>query len=206
MKIRIWAFPAAAALVGVSTIVCAQSASPFMPPTDSAPAEVVADPTLDKIQLSGISIIGGDQRFNLVDIRSKKSFWVDLGATENDITVESYSPDDDSVVIRHGDSRRKIELRRSVIVSTTREKLPPLPGSDLPGVPQAPEIPDHIVGVDEMQNPVSRDQVKQAEFEARMLVSDLLSISVRERARQKALKQQQAKERREAARKARSES
>jgi len=185
----------------LAPIAVGAGASPFVPPSKAPAAPAPAsDPVLDAIELSGISIIGDEQRFNLVDTRTKKSFWVELHATENGLTVESYNPEDDSVVVRHGDRRRRVELRRSVIVASGGAPRPaPLPGEDLPGVPPPVEIPPHIQGVDEIKDPKTPEEIKQAEFEARMLVSDLLQISMRERARRKALREQQAKQRAAAA-------
>jgi hypothetical protein len=48
-----------------------------------------------------------------------------------------------------------------------------------------------VEGVDEIRNPQTPEEIKQAEYEARMLVSDLLQISMQERERQRLLREQQ---------------
>jgi hypothetical protein len=46
-------------------------------------------------------------------------------------------------------------------------------------------------GVDEIKNPKTPAEIKQAEYEARMLVSDLLDISMKAREEQRKLREAQ---------------
>jgi hypothetical protein len=170
----------------------ASSASPFIPGGVAEDAATPApDPDLQALQLTGISIIGDDQRFNFVDSRTKRSFWVALGGSEGAFSVDAYDSNTDSVVVRKGAQTRRLELRQSKIgtvapPAVTPRPLPPLTTAQ--GVPAA-----NVPGVDEIRNPKTPAEVKQAEFEARMLVSDLLEISMQERARQRALREAQAR-------------
>jgi hypothetical protein len=186
--------PSAAVLaVGLSVCVgavAATAASPFLPDAKPAPQAAPAmDAELQALQLSGISAIGDEVQFNLVDPRTKKSYWLALGATEGGITVVSYEADADAVVVRKGAQTRRLELRQSRIVASA----PTSPAVPAP-TPAAPLDTTNVVGVDEIKNPTSPQEIKQAEFEARMLVSDLLEISMRERARQKALREAKQRE------------
>ncbi len=169
--------------------VALRAQSPFLPAsTPPAATSASTDGALAALQLSGISVIGDDQRFNLVDSRNKRSFWIALRETQEGFTVESYDAASDAVVVRRGGETRRLELRQSRIVVTEPVSAAPVivaGGDPAPGVRRE--------GVDEIRNPQTPAQIKQAEFEARMLVSDLLELSMQERARQKALREQQAR-------------
>jgi len=165
-------------------------ASPFLPAgSKPAPAAPAPDLDLQGLQLSEISVIGDEQQFNLVNTRTKQSFWLGLGASEGGFTVESYDAEGDSVVVSRGGKTRRLELRQSKIIASGAAN------STLPALKSASDVPDlQIVGVDEVKNPKTPKEIKQAEFEARMLVSDLLEISMQERARQRALREAKAKQ------------
>lgn len=160
-------------------------ASPFVPAAKQTPPPAVeVDPELEALELAGISIIGDEQRFNLVDTRSKKSFWIVPGTVENGIVIQSYDPETDTVLVRRGKFSKRLGLRQSQIVAVDDSSGKPPPIKTAPGVPDV-----KVPGVDEIKDPQTPEQVKQAEYEARMLVSDLLEISMQERARQRALRE-----------------
>jgi hypothetical protein len=161
-------------------------------------AVVVADSgdaDLNALEFSGLASIIDQRSFNFTDSRTRKNFWVPLGGTENGFTVESYDEHSEQVVVRRGTRTRPISLRKTVLVAmpvtanpTYRPNSAPVPPVTTAAAPRAPGT-----GVDEIKNPKSPEEIKQAEYEARMLVSDLLDISMQERARQKALRDAQAR-------------
>lgn len=165
--------------------------SPFVPAGKKpAPAAPTMDPALQALQLSGISVIGDEKRFNFFNANSKQSFWLALGVEENGLRVESYDKDADAVVVRKGGFTRRLELRQSKIVA----EAPPSSSSGPTPLKSAPGVPDiQLPGVDEIKDPKTPVEIKQAEFEARMLVSDLLEISMQERARQRAKREAAAR-------------
>ncbi len=169
------------------------SGSPFLPAgaRQAAPAAPTMDKELADLQLSGISVIGDQKQFNFVNPGTRQTFWLALGASENGFTVEAYDAKADAVVVRRGNFTRRLELRQSRIVAAVAPKEP----SSLPPLKTAPDVPDvQVAGVDEIKNPKTPAEIKQAEFEARMLVSDLLEISMQERARQRALREAKNKQ------------
>lgn len=151
--------------------------------TDSPPA---SDADLDALQLSGISMIGTDHLFNLVDTRTQRSFWIPLKGTGNGFTVTAFNRDSDEVVVKRGKFSRTIALRKSVLIAPAqpRASVPPATPPVVSSMPPLDELPKE--GVSELKDPKTPAEIKQAEFEARMMVSDLLEISMRERERARA--------------------
>jgi hypothetical protein len=166
---------------------------------ETAPAATVdsGDADLNALEFSGLASILDQRSFNFTDSRTRKNFWVPLNGTENGFTVESYDEQAEQVVVRRGSRTRPIPLRKTHLVAVPAvANSPHRPSQPAPvAVPittaGAPRPPGQ--GVDEIKNPKTPEEVKQAEYEARMLVSDLLDISMQERARQKALRDAQAR-------------
>jgi hypothetical protein len=190
---------AAAAVLSLSAALSetsAQQASLINPFEQTNAAPVVADAgdaDLNALEFSGVAAIVDQRSFNFTDTRTRKNFWVPLNGTENGFTVESYDERAEQVVVRRGTHTRPITLRKTQLVAL------PVPANHQPYTPPpittaaatAPRAPGP--GVDELKNPKTPAEIKQAEYEARMLVSDLLDISMQERARQKALREAQAR-------------
>ncbi len=160
------------------------------------PSRIVGEPRLDTvdgelnaIQLAGISTLGGQSMFNLVDSRNNKSFWVTMKGTANGFTVDSYDAATDTVVIGYNGRTRPLKLRQAKIASMpTGPAMPaPVPVRAVATGPQPAVI--HTPNGAEISNPKTPQEIAQAETEARNLVSDLLEISMQERARQKALRE-----------------
>lgn len=181
--LRLIRFAAVALLLPGSAL---QAASPFEP-AGTPVVSVQGDPELQALQFSGISVIGSDHRFNLTNSRTHKSFWVALNESFDGFTVTSYDPASDSVIVQRGAFSRVVPLRRATIVA----QAVPAPVVPVPLPPAGAEPARTVVGVNEIANPKTPKEIAQAEFEARMLVSDLMEISMRERARQKALRDAQ---------------
>lgn len=154
------------------------------------------DADLNALEFSGVAAILDQRSFNFTDTRTRKNFWVPLNGTENGFTVESYDEQNEQVVVRRGSRTRPISMRKTQLVA-----LPAAGGNQPPRMNHPPPITTAAAntprpagaGVDEIRNPKTPQEIKQAEFEARMLVSDLLDISMQERARQKALREAQAR-------------
>jgi hypothetical protein len=184
----LWVSAIVAVAVAHATAFAAGGPSPFDPAPSGPVQPQVGDRELEALQLSGISVIGSQQSFNLTDSISKKSFWVSLNETVNGFRVVSFDPQNDSVVVHRGAFSRVVPLRRAVIAV---QAVPvPVPAASPPA--EGPKRP--VVGVNEIANPKTPKEVAQAEFEARMLVSDLMEISMQERARQRALREAQQKQ------------
>lgn len=167
--------------------------SPFVPSgkPDKPISEKATNADLAALQLSGISALGPELRFNLVNPRTKKSFWVRLNGTVSGFTVTAYDQKTSAVVVEHGGSSRRITLRRPTFIAAAQPAAVQTPLK--PPEPYTP-IPDTVEGVDEIKDPKTPEEIKQAEYEARMLVSDLLQISMQERERQRLLREQQQNE------------
>ena len=167
--------------------------SPFIPSGGPAKAASPAarNPDLEALQLSGISALGPEFRFNLVNVKTKKSFWIGLNRTVSGYTITSYEPQNSSVVVEHSGASRRIALRKASFIAQV--PVAPMAAPLVPVEPFVP-IPDSVEGVDEIKNPQTPDEIKQAEYEARMLVSDLLQISMQERERQRLLREQKNQE------------
>lgn len=151
------------------------------------------DQELNAIQLSGISTLGGQSMFNFVDTRNNRSFWVPLKGSANGFSVVSYDPATDTVVVDRAGRSRAVQLRQAQIVSmptpTGTQPAAPARAASAPA-PAVVRTPDG----GEIANPKTPQEIAQAETEARMMVSDLLEISMQERARQKALREAQIRQ------------
>lgn len=147
------------------------------------------DADLNAIQLAGISNIGGQSMFNLIDPRSNKNFWISIKGTANGFTIESYEAASDTVVVLYNNRSRALQLRQTKIASMPATQLA---GAPMPNRPVSTGVPTPVIHTPngaEITNPKTPQEIAQAETEARNLVSDLLEISMQERARQKALRE-----------------
>lgn len=165
------------------------------PPT-AAPASA-GDAELGALQLSGISTLGGKSMFNFIDPRSNRSFWVVLHGTTNGFSVESYDESTVTVVVSRQGQSRSLKLRQAQITAMpVAAGAPRVPPVGVPARTTTGPAPAVIRTADggEIVNPKTPQEIAQAETEARMMVSDLLEISMQERARQKALREAQQKQ------------
>jgi hypothetical protein len=114
---------------------------------------------------------------------------VPLNDTVNGITVVSYDAANEQVLVRRGLIERPLALRKAVLVAAPVSPVA-MPGRQMPNAPVAAARPPGT-GVDEIKNPKTPEEIKQAEYEARMLVSDLLDISMKAREEQRRLREAQ---------------
>jgi len=193
---------ACVAVVSLSTAGAAangaEADSLFDRPAPAAAAQAPAgDAELGALQLSGISSLGGTSMFNFVDPRSNKSFWVPLNGSTNGFSVTAFDEKTVTVTVARNGQVRSMQLRQAQIAAmptTTAVTASPTPVSvpaRPPGSPPMTVVRTADGG--EIANPKTPQEIAQAEMEARMMVSDLLEISMQERARQKALREAQQK-------------
>lgn len=181
-----------ALLLGAAPVAAADETTLFSPPAPAgaAPANTT-DADLGALQLSGISTLGGHSMFNFVDSRNNRSFWVPLKGSANGFTVISYDENTDTVVVDRNGQQRPVKLRQAQIASMpTPTVAPSVPAVARPAAGQPIAVVKTVDG-GEIVNPKTPQEIAQAEMEARMMVSDLLEISMQERARQKALREAQ---------------
>lgn len=167
-------------VTGAVNPVAGQDINPFGA-HQAKPAPVAStDAELSALEFRGVAQIGERRSFNFTDTRTQKSFWLAADEPENEqgFAVVSYDPKSEQVVVRRGANTRAISLRKAVLVAA--------PGS--PVVRPTPVVAANRTpggGVDEIANPKTPEEIKQAEYEARMLVSDLLDISMKAREEQR---------------------
>lgn len=170
--------------------------SPFLANTEAAgPAAAQGD-----LQLSGITILGGETSVCLVDSALKKSFWVAVGSSERGIEVLSCNPAENRAVVRVRGETRTLVLR-----SPSKTPGKQAPGTAAAMAPQAPRPaqlpPPVVVGPAPAAQPatgtvpatdigpaggqlppvIPLTTREEQEREARMLVSDLMEIGMRQR-------------------------
>ncbi len=176
---------------GSGSLVAQETETMFGPPAPvQAPAAQPGDQDLNALQLSGISTLGGQSMFNFVDTRNNRTFWIAHNGTVNGFSIVSYDAKADTVVIAREGRQRAVSLRQAQIAAL------PAQGQPQPQVAAAAPTPNpaapaviHTPDGGEIVNPTTPQEIAQAETEARMMVSDLLEISMQERARQKALRE-----------------
>ncbi len=145
--------------------------SPFLPSGSTAAAPVESA----TLQLAGISVIEPQIYVLLVDTTNaakSRSRWIAVGSKDDDLEVLSCDVDQDVAVVRVGLEVKTLTLRKSA-----GAKSGPLP------VFPAPTPPSPLVGpvggaLPQVAPLVTREE---KEREARMLVSDLLEIGMRQR-------------------------
>jgi len=166
--------------------------SPFVPP--SAPQQTDAN-ALSTVELTGILSVGGKPQFSVRDTSTGRSFWLGLGETQEGLTARSYDAAASSVVIEGRGARRNIVIREARV--TTAPPPPPVVAAQPP--PQNTSNPAVVAGgAQPAVQPMTPAQKKQAqaqvrdakgrtneeaERDARLLVSDLMDLSVQERRR-----------------------
>lgn len=169
--------------------------SPFLPPADAAaPAKSAAKASYEFV---GMTELGNETLLSFTRVSDKVSVWIPLGKTINEITVVSYDAKTDTAVIKANGETLTLTMRKGTVVAapaTAFAAAPaPLPGAGA-GTP-APAAAEPAIVVP--KKPLSVQEEK--ELEARMLVTDLLEIGLRQRQayaeaqRQAALKAANAK-------------
>ena len=145
--------------------------SPFLP----AGAPAVAPAESATLQLAGISVIEPKIYVLLVDTTNagkSRSRWLAVGTKADDLEVLSCDVDKNEAVVRLGSDLKTLTLRKPAGVQSG-----PVPG--LPSPPLSLPLAGPAGGAMPQVAPLVTREEK--EREARMLVSDLLEIGMRQR-------------------------
>ena len=165
--------------------------SPFVPPSAPRQADAGAN-ALSTIELTGILSVGGKPQFSVRDTSTGRSFWLGLGETQEGLTARSYDEAASSVVIEGRGARRNIVIREARV--TTAAPSPPVVTAQPPQ--QSSTGPQVVTGTAQPAvQPSAKKQAQaqlkdakgrtneEAERDARLLVSDLMELSIQERKR-----------------------
>lgn len=165
----------------------AQNASPFMPPAGTA--TIAGNDEAKSYELVGVTAAGDHTFLSILRQSDQRSTWIPVGKTVAGITVVRYDPAKDEAVIHADDKDFTLTLRKAQIVpaklsaesAAASPLLSPasLASATIPGDPAVVKMP-----------PMSAQEEK--EMEARMLVSDLLEIGLRQRAAYQEVRRQSA--------------
>jgi hypothetical protein len=176
LSVSLFRIPVLPLLLLGGPLAVAQSlpqASPFLPAPNAAPA--AANATSD-YELVGMVAQSSGMLLSVMRKSDKHSFWLPVGGTVDEVTAVSYNAVTDEAVI-HANSRTfTLKMRKAVIVPG-KNPIPvvaraPAPTPAAPAsTPDAPPAPAAA----------PRSEQEQKEFEARMLVSDLLEIGQQQR-------------------------
>lgn len=185
----------AAATAAGASMESLRERSPFVPPSTSQPAggEVNA---LSSFELTGILSVGGKPQFSVRDTSTNRGFWLGLGETQDGLTVRSYDEASSSVVLEGRGARRNLVIREARV--TTAAPPPPVvnphlqpagpplaaPQPGVAGPQQNAQIPPSAKKQAQAQVRDAKGRTnEEAERDARLLVSDLMEISIQERKR-----------------------
>jgi hypothetical protein len=142
--------------------------SPFL--TAGAPAGGQPDAPTEPYQLTGISVVGQKTFVSIYETAEKHSRWIAVGESAGDIHVLSCNVATDQSVIRVGGEVKVLTLRKPSVLSAV---LPP---------PSAGTVSVAQPGTDSATPPTTTNSSDEEQArEARMLVTDLLEISVQQR-------------------------
>ncbi|MBS0663738.1 MAG: hypothetical protein JSR48_10780 [Verrucomicrobia bacterium] len=156
------------AATAAGTAALAQSlpdSSPFLPPAAGAAMAGAGA----RYQLGGIITSGKDVMVSITRVDDKRSFWVPVGGTVNEVTVLTCNADRDEATIRANNQTMTLRLRQPTIAGGTAAMASAgaRPNEASPVI--SPPLPP----------PVGGPEVQ--EREARMLVTDLLDIGQQHR-------------------------
>ena len=147
--------------------------SPFLPPGSgevaSAPTATAPAPTLANLEFSGVMSFGEGTLISVHNLQTNKGVWIPLGGEEEGIRVLNYDSEAKEVTIASLGVTAVLKLRDADFKGGSWIK--PLPTLE-----------------QEYGRPLT---VKEEEREARMLVSDLLEIGMKERERQREIRNKQ---------------
>jgi hypothetical protein len=143
--------------------------SPFSA-ADKPAAEVAGG----SLRLSGISVIGGKTYVSIYDGREKMSRWIAVGGVLGDIEVVSCDTEKDRSVVRVAGELKVLDLQKPAVVAGAAPALDVTAAAAAFGAQPAESagvVPASVI------SPAQAEE----EREARMLVTDLLEISIQQR-------------------------
>ncbi len=154
----------------------AQARSPFLPPSGAAGGAAAGGPP-QAYELAGASTSSEGTQICLYDTVHHRSHWFAVGKADSGIEVQSYDRTNDQAVVRFDGQVHVISLRKVKMLAgqvATFEPFTPSAGSRQNGAEAGPPVVDpSTIG--------KAPEVVKQEREARMLVSDLLEISIAQR-------------------------
>ena len=147
-------------------------ASPFLPPDSGGKAAPAAPaPTLANLQFASVLSFGREILISVYNVQTNEGVWIPVGDEAEGIRVITYDPDNEEVTVLSAGVTARLKLREASFASGGL--IRPLPTLE-----------------QEYGRPLT---VEEQETEARMLVSDLLEIGMKERERQRELRRQDIK-------------
>jgi len=166
--------------------------SPFIPA--SVVPEGAGGNALSGLELTGILSVGGKLQFSVRDTGTGRSVWLGIGETQDGLTVRSYEEGSGSVVIEGRGSSRSLVLREARVATAQPVPIAVMPSQPgpivvMPSQPQGGGTPKPVVLIPAtppgqlLAGPAQPKTTAQAERDARLLVSDLMEISIQERKR-----------------------
>jgi hypothetical protein len=144
--------------LGLARSVAAEGAAPKDSPFLPAP-----------FQLTGVHLAADGTRVCIYAEKDQRSRWIAVGATADGIKAVSYDPDQHRAVIFVDGATRDLMLQHGIATAQTVEAVSALPSSPAPSAAASTPTP----GVAATETSTQRDD--------RMLVSDLLEISMQQR-------------------------
>lgn len=176
----------AAALAGTDSL---RQSTPFGTATP-ARIETNTTPGLATLELVGIAVIDKQPRFGLRDVGTNRAYWMGLNEEQDGLTIVAYNSAQNTATVQGRGGSRMLVLKNETITSAA--PAPMTPSVQAPAAPMQPRptnvaasAPRPVPQPEPVPANLTPEQVKQrqAETEARMLVSDLMEISMQERAR-----------------------
>lgn len=140
------------------------SQSPFLPSGDAAAANA---PVSTDYELVGIIASSRQTKVGITNRNTRRSFWVPVGGTVDGVQVVSCEPKQDRAVIKVGGVTQTLSMHASLPANPTSGTA----GTATANAPAPANAPTSVQ---------AQKQAEQ-EKEARLLVSDLLEISIQQR-------------------------
>jgi hypothetical protein len=175
------------AFAGVESL---RERSPFVPQAATQQADANAN-ALSMLELTGILSVGGKLQFSVRDTSTGRGFWLGLGETQEGLTVRSYDEASASVVLEGRGARRSVVIREARV--TTAPPRPAVVNVPKPAAQQPvantqvaagpPKQAATATPTDPKKPNAGGRTNEEAERDARLLVSDLMEISIQERKR-----------------------
>jgi hypothetical protein len=143
--------------------------SPFLPAAGAAGGAAPAPS--EEFELAGASVAGTQVRVCICDTEKKSSRWMAIGETAGPIQVLAYDRGKEEAVVRVRGVRKTLALLKVTVAASAQPAPVILPlGFAAPAVPVSPPL-----------NLGQSAERKKQDEDARMLVSDLMDIGIRQR-------------------------
>jgi hypothetical protein len=146
--------------------------SPFLPPNVSGAAGAAQDPG-ENFELAGATSSADGSAVCVYDRATKHSRWIPVGESDGDLQVLSYDGNADQAVVRFDGRTHVLSLRQARTAAAGPASFGPLPPAGSSLAANQPVVDPSTVG--------KSPEVLKQERDARMLVSDLLEISIQQR-------------------------